>query len=125
MRYLAHFTFDENNHTKHGYFTMLLSADNGEAAVTALRQKIMTIREKSHAFDDVDEIFLDDIIEIDQFPSEPVLTRYESMDLNDQSTLSSNPIDQAGLNVLHWWPKGKEQEYARESYDIEPFIRWH
>jgi hypothetical protein len=125
MRYLAHFTFDENNHSKHGYFTMLLSAESTESAVQALRQKIMAIRNSSNAFDEVDEIYLDDIIEIDKFPEVPVLTRYESMDLTDQSTLSSNPIDQDGLQVFHWWPKGKETEYARERYDIEPFVRWH
>jgi hypothetical protein len=125
MKYLAHFTFDENNHSKHGYFTVLLSAENTEAAIQSLRQKIMAIRNGSNAFDEVDEIFLDDIIEIDKFPDVPVLMRYESMDLTDQSTLSSNPIDQEGLQVYHWWPKGKEREYNRERYDIEPFVRWH
>jgi hypothetical protein len=28
MKYMAHFTFEEDNHTKHGYFTMLLTADS-------------------------------------------------------------------------------------------------
>jgi hypothetical protein len=125
MKYLAHFTFDESNHSKHGYFTMLLSAENTEAAVLALRQKIMAIRTGSDAFNDLDEIYLDDIIEIDDFPKSPVITRFESMDLADQSTLSSNPIDQEGLHVFHWWPKGKEGEYARDKYNIEPFMRWH
>ncbi len=125
MRYMAHFTFEEENHTKHGYFTMLLSAGSTEDAVLALRKKIMTIRSGSHAFDDVDEIYLDDIIEIDRFPEEPVIMRYESRDMADQNTLSSNPIDQEGLHVFHWWPKGKEQEYAKERYNIEPFVRWH
>jgi len=125
MRYMAHFTFDEENHQKHGYFTMLLSAASTEEAVTALRTKIMDIRNGTHAFDEVDEIFLDDIIEIDKFPEKPVLMRYESMDLKDQSTLSSNPIDQQGLQVFHWWPRGKEQEYQQEKFDIEPFVRWH
>lgn len=125
MRYMAHFTFDEDNHHKHGYFTMLLCADNTEKAVLAMRDKIMEIRNGTHAFDEVDEIYLDDIIEIDKFPESPVLMRYESMDLKDQSTLSSNPIDQKGLQVFHWWPKGKEQDYLKEKYDIKPFVRWH
>jgi len=125
MRYMAHFTFDEENHKKHGYFTMLLSADSAEEAVRSIRDKLMAIRNGSHAFDDVDEIYLDDIIEIEQFPEKPVLLRYESMDLKDQTTLSANPIDQQGLKVLHWWPREKEQEYQKEKFDIEPFIRWH
>ncbi|MEZ4600891.1 MAG: hypothetical protein R2940_13975 [Syntrophotaleaceae bacterium] len=125
MKYLAHCTFDEDNHSKHGYFTVLLSAENTEEAVQALRRKLMAIRSESDAFDNVDEIYLDDIIEIDQFPDAPVIMRYESMDLADQSTLSSNPIDQEGFQVYHWWPKGKERDYAGERYDIEPFVRWH
>lgn len=124
MRYMAHFSFDEDHHKKHGYFTMLLSADSTQDAVRSLRDKIMTIRNGTHAFDAVDEIYLDDIIEIDHFPEKPVLMRYESMDLTDQSTLSSNPIDEEGLHVFHWWPKGKEEEYRKEKYNIEPFVRW-
>jgi hypothetical protein len=38
----------------------------------------MDIRNGSHAFDEVDEIYLDDIIEIDKFPENPVLMRYGS-----------------------------------------------
>ena len=125
MRYMAHFSFDESNHKKHGYFTMLLSADSTEKAVQAMRAKIMEIRNSTHAFDDMDEIYLDDIIEIDRFPQTPVLMRYESMDLKDQTTLSSNPIDQQGLQVFHWWPRGSEQEYQKEKYNIEPFVSWH
>jgi hypothetical protein len=122
---MAHFSFDEDHHKKHGYFTMLLSADSTEAAVKALHDKIMAIRNGTHAFDGVDEIYLDDIIEIDRFPEKPVLMRYESMDLSDQTTLSSNPIEGEGLHVFHWWPRGKEGEYAGEKYTIEPFIRWN
>lgn len=85
----------------------------------------MDIRNGSHAFDEVDEIYLADIIEIDRFPENPVLMRYESMDLKDQITLSVNPIDQQGLQVFHWWPRGREQEYQQEKFDIEPFVRWH
>ena len=125
MKYMAHFTFDEENHKKHGYFTMLLSADSAEEAVRSIRDKLMAVRNGSHAFDDVDEIYLDDIIEIERFPEKPVLLRYESMDVKDQTTLSANPIDQQGLKVLHWWPRGKEQGYQKEKFDIEPFIRWH
>ncbi|MDK2848395.1 MAG: hypothetical protein PWP34_1748 [Desulfuromonadales bacterium] len=125
MRYMAHFSFDEDHHKKHGYFTMLLSADSTQGAIKSLHEKIMAIRNGTHAFDDIDEIYLDDIIEIDHFPEKPVLMRYESMDLADQTTLSSNPIDQKGLHVFHWWPKGKEEEYRQEKYDIEPFVRWH
>jgi hypothetical protein len=122
---MAHLTFDEENHKKHGYFTMLLSADSAEEAVSSIRDKLMAVRNGSHAFDDVDEIYLDDIIEIERFPEKPVLLRYESMDVKDQTTLSANPIDQQGLKVLHWWPRGKEQGYQKEKFDIEPFIRWH
>ncbi len=125
MRYMAHFTFDEENHSKHGYFTMMLSAGSAEEAVRAMRDKLTAIRNGTHAFDEVDEIYLDDIIEIEQFPENPVLLRYESMDLKDQTTLSSNPIDQKGLKVLHWWPRDKEEEYKKEKFEIEPFIRWH
>jgi hypothetical protein len=125
MKYMAHFSFDELDHSKHGYFTMLLSAASTEDAVRQLRDKIMSIRNSTGAFDEMDEIFLDDIIEIDRFPEKPVLMRYESRDLADQSTLSSNPIEGEGLHVFHWWPKGKEQEYEKEKYNIEPFVRWH
>lgn len=124
MKYMAHFTFDEDHHKKHGYFTMLLTAESTDKAVRAMRDKIMAIRNGTHAFDDVDEIYLDDIIEIDQFPEQPVLMRYESMDLANQSTLSSNPIDQTGLHVFHWWPSMKEPEYQNEKYTLEPFVRW-
>lgn len=125
MRYMAHFSFDEDHHKKHGYFTMLLSADSTQGAIKSLHDKIMAIRNGTHAFDDIDEIYLDDIIEIDHFPEKPVLMRYESMDLADQTTLSSNPIDQKGLHVFHWWPKDKKEEYRKEKYNIEPFVRWH
>jgi predicted methyltransferase len=47
------------------------------------------------------------------------------MDLKDQTTLSANPIDQQGFQVFHWWSRGKEQEYEQETFDIEPFVRWH
>ena len=125
MRYMAHFSFDEDNHQKHGYFTMLLSADNTEEAVRKLRNKIMALHGGTHAFDDVDEIYLDDIIEIGNFPENPVLMRYESMNLEDQTTMSVNPIDTEGLQVFHWWPKGQEEEGKKEKYNMEPFVRWH
>lgn len=125
MKYLAHFSFDELDHSKHGYFTMMLSAEDTESAIRSLRNKIMSIRNNSHAFDEMDEIFLDDIIEIDHFPEKPVMMRYESMDLSDQSTLSSNPIEGEGLHVFHWWPKDKAKEYQKEKYNIEPFVKWH
>lgn len=125
MRYMAHFSFDESDHSKHGYFTMLLSANSSEEAIKSLRDKIGAIRQNTHAFDEMDEIFLDDLIEIDRFPEQPVMMRYESMDLSDQSTLSSNPIEGEGLHVYHWWPKGREREYQKEKYNIEPFFKWH
>ena len=125
MRYMAHFSFDEDQHKKHGYFTMLLSAGNTEEAVRMMRDKIMALHDGTHAFDDVDEIYLDDIIEIRNFPERPVLMRYESMDLEDQSTMSANPIDAEGLQVFHWWPKGQEEEAKKEQYNMEPFVRWH
>lgn len=124
MKYIAHFTFDEDHHKKHGYFTMLLTAESTDKAVRAMRDKIMAIRNGTHAFDDMDEIYLDDIIEIDNFPEQPVLMRYESMDLADHSTLSSNPIDQTGLHVFHWWPSTKEPEFREKKYTLEPFVRW-
>lgn len=86
-----------------------------------MRPKIMEIRNSSHAFDD-----MDDIIEIDRFPENPVLMRYESMDLKDQTTLSSNPIDQQGPHTgLSLVAQGSEQDYQKEKYNIEPFVSWH
>ena len=81
MIYIGHFSFDETNITglaRHGYFTMVIRADNAETAVEAFKASIKTRKDKDPIFEKIIAVYIEDIIEMPSMPDTPLITHLQS-----------------------------------------------
>jgi hypothetical protein len=77
MLYLMHCTFAQHGEVVgHGHFDFVVLAPDVAAAKRRLREKLDDVRAHYDLFDDPVEVFLDDVIEIDEVPAEGFIGRY-------------------------------------------------
>jgi len=123
MDYLAHFSFESPDQAYNGYFTMIVSAENVETAISEFEKEILRIHQESDIFSKTDAIFLDDIIEIIKVPEKAVMTRYEIRDKDIKKRVYITLMSPSeNLTAYGWHPHGKEKELLKDEHNVEPFI---
>jgi hypothetical protein len=81
MLYIGHFSFDEidgRSQARHGYFTVMTQAESAEAAAEACKTLIKERKAKDPLFEEVQAVYIEDILEFPDLPQEPVITRLQS-----------------------------------------------
>jgi hypothetical protein len=122
MNYLGHFTFYGKKEDEDGRFTMMAEAADPEEAADKFETEILRLREEDDVFDEVLEIYIDDIIEIERLPERAVVTRLEKT-VPDGYTLSVNLLTEAeGLTVYGWVSDDQEEASEEEEQEMEPFV---
>ncbi|HPQ39314.1 MAG TPA: hypothetical protein PLV45_02975 [bacterium] len=112
MYYLAHFLFESGSGDDNafGYFTCIAEADTSDDAMDKFERQILAMSEQSDLFDNVQVIYLEDIIEFESLKENAVLTRLEifpgerppsaNITLPDQDGAETcafyRPVDDAG-----------------------------
>lgn len=124
MNYLAHFSFNEDKKEHNGSFTMIVSAKTPFEAGEKLESEIMRLhKNKADVLIDINEIFIDSIIKINKFPTKPIMLRFESRANDGRGKICAELIsDSDKVKLYEWCPEGKEEEYHKDDYEIEPFI---
>ncbi|MBT5228915.1 MAG: hypothetical protein HOM11_01430 [Methylococcales bacterium] len=121
MQFLAHFIMEENESIK-ASFSMLVAANDINLAVDKFKLKILET-EKSEAFFGKDtKIFLEAIIQINEFPEEASITMYESVQQSGQSRLSITPVDGVSLEAYEWTPDDNNVINLDRTETIYPFV---
>jgi hypothetical protein len=81
LLYIGHFSFDEKDGTgtiRHGYFTCIVGAVNPDAAVPRLIDHILALHKTELPFTNIVNVYLEDLIQVPDIPSEPIVTRVQS-----------------------------------------------
>lgn len=132
MLYSAHFSFDEigvDQEPRHGYFSCLVQADNPSEALKKIKNRILYIRNetKDEVFSKILAIYVEDIIEMEKFPEDAVITRFQSSEGPFPKSKSCFlPVSETDkLKSYQWVPDEGEANRDKEGYkEDEPFLKF-
>ncbi len=130
MNYLGHFSFDElgtEGEPRHGYFTCAVAAEGPEEALNQFREHIIKVKEKGEMFAEVLAVYVEDIMEILEFPKTPIITRFQSSEGEFPESVSfSLPDGDPEAITAYAWAGDKSGDGAddeEEGYvETDPFI---
>lgn len=125
MKYLAHFSFDQDKKEMNGYFTMIVSAPKPEEAMDKLEAKIKKLRKEGDIFSGIKEIFIDNLIEIENFPDKAILVRYESKKNDGFGRISADlfkTTEADKIKAFYWTPNENDGENDLDELEIAPFV---
>lgn len=138
MLYSGHFSFDEIDESgkdRHGYFTCVVSAGTPELALQKFRQRIQTIREdlKEPLFQNIQAIYVEDIVQIADNLKEAVVTRFQSSEgpFPRSKSCSLPTTDFKEIKAYQWLPEPgeyREKDLSvpqdNEYKEAVPFVRF-
>ncbi|RJQ63869.1 MAG: hypothetical protein C4530_02930 [Desulfobacteraceae bacterium] len=131
MLHLGHFSFDERDPadpSRHGYFTLIVEAEEGDAAAQMFKEHIHALKKTWKLFEHVASVYIEDIFAVEETPRKPLLLRFQSSagPFPDTESRSLPVVEPAGIRVFGWTPEvegGKEK--AGSGYrESEPFIKF-
>ncbi len=120
MLYLGNFSFDETgpeNEERHGYFTCTVEAQDADSAANIFKEYILGLKETAKIFHGIIAVYIEDIFEIHNVPTLPIIIRFQSSEGQFPKSISrplpvidSPDIEVYGLtsNVDRIEKKGKE-----------------
>jgi len=120
MNFLGHFSTNEEE--RNGNFSMLVAADSIENAVEKFEKQILETKETGDMLTNVNQVYLDVIIQINTMPLTPQVTRYESRRNDGIASLCIDPVDHDQLEAFYWRPDDKDEEDIGEDEEIFPFV---
>ena len=121
MLYLAHFSFDEHgDEQNHGYFTCVVKADSVDDSLDKFHALISKLRRETEVFQDVIKIYLDDVIQIKQVPSEGFLAHWETRIGEPPPSISTSlpGVDEEYCQAFGPVPEIDDEE----GFEVEPFM---
>jgi small nuclear ribonucleoprotein (snRNP)-like protein len=133
MLYLGHFSFEGERPEDSlipgetgGWFTMLVEAEFADEALDKFTDLIESLDGRFEGFDEVRNIYLDDVTEIRELPPEGVLahwTEYPALDVRGSisTTLPSAAPD--GVAAFDW-RSADAGERPEDGETVEPFYTW-
>ena len=123
MFYLAHFLFESNEteDRSYGYFTCLAQAEDTDKAMDKFEDQILAMAETSDLFDEVKNIYLEDIIEFDKLPEQALVARFEMFAGERPSSANITLPEQTGADEVSFYRPISENEESVEGI-LVPFI---
>ena len=132
MIYIGHFSFDEigaGQEVRHGYFACVVDSTDAEAAANEFKELIFSLKKMDDVFNNIQKVYIEDIIEMRNVPHKAIVTRIQSSAGNfPKSITKSLPhVVAPGINVYGWSPDVEENETDRKSDEYKttiPFIEF-
>ena len=81
MLFIGHFSFDELDagvRQKHGYFSSIVDAETPDDAVAKFETHIRATKENRSEMADVVNVYIEEILRIENIPDTPLMTRFQS-----------------------------------------------
>jgi hypothetical protein len=81
MLHIGHFSFDaidRQNEFRHGYFTLIADVGDADAALAGFSGQIMRLQNSDTLSESLVKVYLEDIIQVQKIPEEPVFTHLQS-----------------------------------------------
>jgi hypothetical protein len=131
MLYIGHFSYDEldeQNATRHGYFTCLVDAENPDEAVALFTEYILEKKKSKFFFANIVKVYIEDIIKVPAVPSSPMTTTIQSCEGSFPKSISySLPFDSPDGAEVYGLPSNvnrHEQIESKDYLESEPFIEF-
>lgn len=129
MFYVGHFSFDgpepefKAESRERGYFTCLVEADTVEGAVDKLRDLVGSLKSWFTGFEDVEDVYLDDVTEVERVPSEGALARFVHTydDPPGATVFVSLPGVPREFCRSYGWGEEPDED-SDEGVEVEPFV---
>jgi hypothetical protein len=122
MLYLMHCSFTERGETLgHGHFDFVVDASDVASAKERLRARLVDERAHGDLFDDPVEVYLDDVVKIEEVPAEGMIGRYQYF-LGERPTtmFRSQPCDASpGFDLVDPPDDGEDEPVG--GVIVEPF----
>lgn len=134
MFFLVNFSFDEvgpDQEVRHGYFNVLLASVSPDEMLTPenaeqkLRAYFEALQLKTDIFENIRNIYLEDLIEIQEISTAPVITHFQlSKGPLPESTIWSFPMGEIKGMLSHIWDSGQEHNVVDRTgnRNSEPFL---
>ena len=131
MFYIGNFNYDDANDSAENYCQMpvIVQADDPEDALSKMAEMFEDVRSKSDLLDGAGEIYLDSLIELEQIPTEPLLTQWTKIvPAVDGLSMVSAVLpteDSAEAAEAYSWQSGDAQaddDSDEEEGEEEPFL---
>lgn len=132
MLYSGHFSFDEleaDQEQRHGYFTCLVDAESAPSALEKFKQRIMALKEAEDVefFENVQAVYLEDLVEIAAPPHKAVITRFQSSRgaFPKSRSYSFPASDTSRLQAFQWRPDDTATIVDDEGFqEAKPFLNF-
>lgn len=131
MFYIGNFNYDDANDSAENYCLMpvIVQADDPEDALSKMAEMFEDVRSKSDLLDGAGEIYLDSLIELEQIPTEPLLTQWTKIvPAVDGLSMVSAVLpteDSAEAAEAYSWQSGDteaDDDTDEEEGEEEPFL---
>jgi hypothetical protein len=133
MLYVGHFSFEGERPEDAvipgetaGWFTLLVDAESPDEALDKFADLIESLDGRFEGFDDVINIYLDDVTEVRELPPEGVLahlTEYPALDVRG-SISTTLPLEAPDGVAAFEWRSAEAGEEPEDGETIEPFYTW-
>lgn len=130
MIYVGHFSFDEvglENQARHGYFSGLLEATDIDAAVEQFKARIAELKHNHEAMQHVVAVYIEDILEFEHVPQQPVITRLQSSEGPFPKSISRSlpGNSQQRAQAYGYRPDVNQNQAESENFpEMTPFLKF-
>jgi len=137
MFFLVNFSFDEigaDQSVRHGYFDIILASVGPDEILTPetakekIKEYLRSLKPKTDIFENVKNIYLDDLIEIKEISTMPVMIRFQSsLGSVPESTSWSFPMGEKNDLISYVWNTGQEHTILSKNGEraTDPFLNFN
>jgi len=81
MIYIGHFSYNDEMDDKDSFVLMplIVSAENADEAMEKFADHLQTVRSRSDLLEGAGRIYLDTLVELEEVPSEPIITQWQKI----------------------------------------------
>jgi hypothetical protein len=130
MLHIGHFSFDavdQERQVLHGYFTCVVNAEDVNSAVKEFRDHLLIMKKDEQAFAGIVKVYLEDIIQIQEVPNKPIVTRLQSSEGQFPRSVSHSlpAVEAPGIESFEWILEDKNDTSGTQEYpETTPFMRF-
>jgi len=130
MIYVGHFSFDEigkENQARHGYFTCLVEDAEIDRAMQQFKDRIIELKQTHEALRPVAAVYIEDILEFEQIPDRPVITRLQSSEGPFPKSISRTLPDHSiqKVQAYGYRPDVDQNQAGGENFqEMTPFLKF-
>lgn len=129
MLYIGHFSFEgpepefKAESRERGWFILLAEADSVDNALDKSRDLVGSLKSWFTSFEDVEDVYLDDVTEVDRVPAEGVLARIVHTHDDPPSWVATSlpGVPNEFCRSYGWGPEEPDED-GDGGVHVEPFV---